>query len=232
MSTCMSDTKNSTVEQQKRAAVIVGRFNPPTIGHYAVMDTVKTFIRKNESLKLEVIPLVVVVEGKETSKDKKRNPLTAAERISFMLGSGKANGVKFLKASSAFAAFEEVRKAGFEPIAIAAGSDRADTYLTMLDTYFTTPDGEPIDHVKIELPRITNEKTERSEKLNKDAALADILKYVDSELPITMVSASLARLAVQKGEREKFAIIVGLSDKPTLAALMFDKIKAAMESSG
>jgi hypothetical protein len=35
---------------------------------------------------------------------------------------------------------------------------------------------------------------------------------------------------VKKGEREKFAIIVGLKDKPKLADLMFDKIKAAMET--
>ena len=216
----------SVGQQAKRAAVIVGRYNPPTIGHYAVIKAVKAFIMSNKELKLDAVPIVVVVEGKETSKDKQRNPLTGDERIMFMQGSGKADGVRFLKAGSAYAAFEEVRKAGYEPIAIAAGADRGANYLAMLDKYFKTSEGEPIKHRLIELPREeTNE-----EKLDKNAALNDILKYTDADIPVTMVSASLARLAVQQGEREKFAIIVGLTKKPALATLMFNKIKAAMET--
>jgi hypothetical protein len=226
----MSEEKQpqSVGQQAKRAAVIVGRFNPPTIGHYAVVNTVKKFITANPEMKLDAIPIVVVVEGKETSKDKNRNPLTADERISFMKGSGKADGVRFLKAGSAFAAFEEVRKAGYEPIAVAAGADRGSNYLEMLNKYYKAKDGSAIKHTLIELPRAGTNEGE--EKLDKDAALADILKYTDADIPVTMVSASLARLAVQRGEREKFAIIVGLTDKPDLANLMFNKIKAAMET--
>lgn len=226
----MSDTEKqkSVGQQAKRAAVIVGRFNPPTIGHYAVIKTVRKFIEDHPDLKLDVVPIVVVIEGKETSKDKLRNPLTADERISFMRGSGNADGVRFLKASSAFLAFEECRKAGYEPIAVAAGSDRGDNYLEMLNKYYKTADGSVIKHHLIELPRA--DTNESNEKVDKDAALADVLRYTDSDIPVTMVSASLARLAVQKGEREKFAIIVGLTNKPDLANIMFDKIKAAMET--
>lgn len=226
----MSDTEKqkSVGQQAKRAAVIVGRFNPPTIGHYAVVQTVKKFIEANPELKLDVVPIVVVIEGKETSKDKLRNPLTADERISFMKGSGKADGVRFLKAASAFLAFEECRKAGFEPIAVAAGSDRGGNYLEMLNKYYKAADGSDIKHSLIELPRAGTNESE--EKLDKDAALADVLRYTDADIPVTMVSASLARLAVQRDEREKFAIIVGLTDKPDLANMMFNKIKAAMET--
>lgn len=210
----------------KRAAVIVGRFQPPTIGHYAIVNMVKKFIRDNPDLDLDAVPILVVVEGKETSKDLKRNPLSADERIAFMKASGKADGVRFLKANSAYNAFEEVRKAGFEPIAIAAGSDRGQNYLEMLDKYFKTKNGGQIKHRLIELPR--NEES-TNEAIDKDAGLDDILKYTDKDIPISMVSASLARRAVQAGEREKFTIIVGLTDKPQLANKMFDKIKAAME---
>jgi hypothetical protein len=226
----MSEEKQpqSVGQQAKRAAVMVGRFNPPTIGHYAVVNTVKKFITANPELKLDTVPIVVVIEGKETSKDKNRNPLTADERISFMKGSGRADGVRFLKAGSAFAAFEEVRKAGYEPIAVAAGADRGSNYLSMLDKYYKTQDGATIKHQLIELPRAG--ANESKEKLDKEAALADILKYTDADIPVTMVSASLARLAVLHGEREKFAIIVGLTDKPDLANMMFNKIKAAMET--
>ena len=213
-------------EMMKRAAVIVGRFQPPTIGHYAIVNMVKKFIRDNPDLDLDAVPILVVVEGKETSKDLKRNPLSADERIAFMKASGKADGVRFLKANSAYNAFEEVRKAGFEPIAIAAGSDRGQNYLEMLDKYFKTKNGGQIKHRLIELPR--NEES-TNEAIDKDAGLDDILKYTDKDIPISMVSASLARRAVQAGEREKFTIIVGLTDKPQLANKMFDKIKAAME---
>ena len=120
-------------EQSKRAAVMVGRMNPPTRGHYKVMDAMKAFIRDKKKLNLEATPIVVIVAGEKTGADKSKNPLTADERKSFLESSGRANGVKFIVAPSAFAAFEEVRKAGFEPIAIAAGSDRAPGYLKMLD---------------------------------------------------------------------------------------------------
>lgn len=222
------ETKQSAGQQTRRAAVVIGRFNPPTVGHYKVLNVVKKFIRANPELELDMVPILVVIEGKETSKDKQRNPLTADERIAFMKGSGLADGVKFLKAGSAFAAFEAVRKAGFEPIAVAAGSDRGDNYLAMLNKYFKSKDGKDIKHRLIELPRGGSNSKEDA-GINKNAGLFDILKHMDKDIPVSMVSASLARLAVQQNEREKFAIIVGLENKPNIANLLFNKIKKAME---
>lgn len=213
-------------QQKKKAAVIVGRFQPPTAGHYSVFNTVKKFIKSNPDIGLEAIPIVVIVDGEKTGKDKTKNPLTANERVSFMTASGKANGIKFLVAGSAFAAFEEVRKAGFEPIAIATGSDRAGTYIEMLDKYFKTNKNEPIKHYAITVDRLSEGKKTK-EKINKTAALDDILKYMGDEIPTTMISASLARRAVELNEFEKFMVIVGLKDKPDLARKMFNKIKAA-----
>jgi hypothetical protein len=213
-------------EQKRRAAVIVGRYSPPTIGHYAIINKVKKFIRENPELKLSVVPIIVVVEGKETSKDKQRNPLTAKERVAFMTGSGKAQGCRFLIAGSAFEAFEEVRKAEYEPIAVAAGSDRGGKYLEMLDKYFKTNDHEPIDHYEIELKR--DSEASEAKGQDKQQALSDILQHMDDEIPTDMVSASLARHAVQKDELAKFSVIVGLKEKPKLASMMFDKIKAAL----
>ena len=305
----MNDVKNTEKisMQPKRAAVVVGRFNPPTIGHYKVIDTAKAFVRDNKNLRLDPVIIVVVVDGVKSSEDKNRNPLTADERVAFMTGSELANGVKFLIAPSAMAAFQEVRKAGYEPIAVAAGADRGDNYLKMLDTYFKTDDDKPIDHYLIGLDRgadavqesVSPKKNIQKilqltrnincpqkdlvhaveenpvitakildainaahdsavhitsvsqaiaqlgfntvknialkmcqhgvlEGLDNDAALDDILKYTDNEIPVTMVSASLARHAVKNDELDKFTIITGLQKKPALAKLMFNKIKAAM----
>lgn len=217
-------------EQQRRAVVVVGRFQPPTAGHYALLDQVKKYIRDNPDIKLDPIPIVVVVDGKKTGKDKTKNPLSANERISFMTGSGKANGVKFLSAPSAFEAFEAVRKAGFEPIVVAAGSDRAEKYKELLNKYFKDKSGNPIVHAALSLGRDADSAVEVSNAIDKKAALDDILQYMGDEIPANMVSASLARHAVLSNEPEKFALIVGLANKPQMAQLLFNKIKASMES--
>lgn len=219
----MENIFEATVGEQKtRAAVMVGRMNPPTAGHYKVIDAMKAFIRKNPDLKLSATPIVVIVDGEKTSQDKKQNPLTAEERTKFMSSSGKANGVIFITAPSAFAAFESVREAGYEPIAIAAGSDRIDKYVDLLDKYFTKPDGSKIKHEAIGLKR--EEKSNGGGKLKK---ALDALKS-GSELDTSEVSGTMARRAVELGYEEEFAQIVGLGNKPKLAKLMFDKVKASM----
>jgi nicotinamide mononucleotide adenylyltransferase len=69
--------ETSVPEQPQRAAVAVGRFNPPTLGHYKVIKLMKKFIVNNPNLGLDQLPIVVVIDGEETGKDLQRNPLTA-----------------------------------------------------------------------------------------------------------------------------------------------------------
>lgn len=206
-------------EQSKKAIVAVGRFQPATRGHLTVIDLMKAFARKNKG----VTPIVVVVAGKETSKDKAKNPLSAEDRIKFMEASGKANGVKFITAGSAFMAFEEVRKAGYEPYAIAAGSDRGSKYLEMLDKYFTDKDGGKLKHV------IMPGLEERSDPEDDGTPSEEILKMAEDgeDIPVHLISGSMARMAVEKGMKKAFAKIVGLDQK--LADMMFAKIKKVQE---
>ena len=105
--------------------MVIGRFNPPTKGHYAVINTVKKFIRENKNLGLEAGPVVVIVGGSKSDADKQRNPLSVEERELFMKASGYTNGCTFLSAKNAFEAFGLLRDKGFEPIAVAAGTDRS-----------------------------------------------------------------------------------------------------------
>jgi hypothetical protein len=211
--------------QSKRAAVMVGRLNPPTAGHYKVLDAMKTFIRTNKDLHLAV-PVLVIVAGEKTSQDKSKNPLTAEERVKFIEASGRANGVIVLTAPSGFAAFEAVRRAGYEPIAVAAGSDRADGYLEMLDKYFTEPSGGKIKHVKVTGLDRADPDDQKEKEGAMNSALQDLKK--GGELDVAEVSGSMARRAVELGYEDEFAEIVGLSHKPKLAKLMFDKVKASL----
>ena len=214
--------------QKVRAAVMVARLQPPTIGHYKVIDAMKAYIRENPNLNLHV-PVVVIVDGEKTSKDKVKNPLTAEERVKFIQASGRANGVQILIAKSGFAAFEETRKNGYEPIAIAAGSDRAEKYLDLLDKYFVNADGEQMKHVKVDgLDREGADNGERKNNLTAMQKALDELKK-GGILDVAEVSGSMARRAVEMGYAEEFAQIVGLENKPRLAQLMFNKIKSSLE---
>jgi len=215
---------DTTKMQSKNAAVMIGRMSPPTLGHYRVINAMKKFIRENPEFALEATPIVVIIDGKETGKDKQKNPLSAKDRIEFMMASGKANGVKFMIADSAYNAWEQVRKAGYEPIAIAAGSDRIDKYIDMLNTYFKDPEGKEIKRVKV--PGLARDQDSSDSK-----AATDNLKDVQAggELDIAEVSGTMARTAVQMGYEEAFSKIVGLEHKPKLAKIMFNKIKKSLE---
>lgn len=202
--------------QEKRAVVMVARCNPPTIGHYKVIDQMKKFIRVHPELNLEAMPVVVIVDGEKSGQDKTRNPLSGEDRIKFMKASGNANGVKFLLAKTGYEAFEQVRKAGLEPIVIAAGSDRADDYKKLLDKYFKTKTGRDIEHLKLKVDR--EEEDDVKSTLNR----------IDQEVDATKVSGTLARLAVENGYEDVFAKIVGMENNPDLARKMFNKIKKAM----
>lgn len=207
-------------EQPKKAVVMVGRMNPPTAGHYKVIDLMKKFERTNKG----VTPIVVVVAGDKSSKDLKKNPLSGEDRIKFMKASGKANGVKFILSNSAFAAFEEVRKAGYEPYAIAAGSDRGSKYLEMLDKYFTAEDGSKLKHV------IMPGLQEREDPDDEGVPSEEVLELAEKgeEIPIHLISGSMARLAVKMGLKNAFAKILGVDRK--LADMIFKKVQAALNA--
>lgn len=214
----------------KKVAVVIGRFNPPTMGHYTVINAVKKFIKSNPKLGLEVTPVVVVIGGSKSDLDLARNPLSVDERILFMTSSGQANGVIFMSAKNAFEAFANIRAKDMEPIAIAAGSDRLPDYLKILDKHFTD-EGSPIKHHGIRLERDAD--AVETKKEDKDTALNRALKELKNKgnIDVDMVSGSLARRAVELDYKEEFAKIVGLESKPVLAQKMFNKIKAALGSS-
>lgn len=197
--------------KMKPAVVMIGRFNPPTAGHYFVMDAMKKYIRENDlGVKSAV---VVIVDGEETGKDKSRNPLTAHERQMFITASGKANGIKILTAKNGFDAFTACRAAGYEPIAIAAGSDRADHYLDLLDKYFNKDsNGQKITHEKVP-------------GLDRDMQT----KVPDGEIDVKAISGSMARHAAEHGYEEEFIKIVGLEKSPALGKKLYNKVKAAIK---
>lgn len=228
----------------KKVVVVIGRFNPPTLGHYKVIEQAITFIKKHPELKLEALPVVMVIGNDEkhdalikkisAAADKskvakdieelKRNPLKVADRIKFMQSSGHANAAKIMAAPDAFKALEQLRSANMEPIAIVAGSDRVQKYVDLLDKYFLDANGNKIKHFAVDVKRDASASlTKVGDKTASTADTLDRLKQ-DKNLPTDLVSGSVARAAVSAGYEEEFANIVGMAKKPALAKQMFDKI--------
>lgn len=195
--------------QDKKAVVVIGRFQPPSRGHGKAINAARSVYR-NDALDSIV---VVVIEGTHTSKDKERNPLSGAQRIRYLEASTYGKGVKYIIATNAYEALVKVRQAGYEPISVVGGvirgddgeviEDRATNYKNMLDKYFKTPEGDVIEHSAIQLER--------------DPSANDI----------TGVSGSVARVAVKMGYFDEFEKMVSLDD-PTLVRKMYDDIAKSM----
>jgi len=217
---------------KKRAAVIIGRFNPPTKGHYELINEVKKFIKNNPNLKLEAMPVVVVIGNDKKRKDADdllKNPLTVHDRVVFMQSSGHANGVKFITATNAFEALGKCRSEGLEPIAIAAGTDRIDDYIRILDQYFKDANDKPIKHEKIHLAR--DEGAIETKKAAKADNIDDQLSSIrgGEEVTTDIVSGSLARRAAELGYFDEFAKITGLDHNKKLATLLYNKVKKVLD---
>jgi hypothetical protein len=216
----------------KRVAVVIGRFNPPTLGHYAIFNKVKSVLRANSKFDLDVIPVVIVIGGSKSDADKSRNPLSVDDRIMFMQASGHADGITFMSAKNAYAALANLRNSDLEPIAIAAGSDRIADYKRILDDNFKDPKGEKIRHHTITLQRDEDSGVELNAQDKNDAldTLLDELKKT-GKIDIDLISGSLARRAVELNRLEEFSIITGLKSKPVLAKKMFGKIQTSLRGS-
>lgn len=202
----------------QRAVVIIGRFQPPTIGHYKIINLAKKYIRENSHLDLFTKPVIVIVDGKKSGLNKKENPLNVEDRIYYMKHSGRANGVEFLHAPNAFAAFNEVRKAGYEPIVVGAGSDRVQGYLDLLDDKFVDAKGKKQKHYSLSGLDTRHELKPTEDSLEK---LKD-----ETKIDVSSVSGSLARRAVELGYFEEFVKITGLDKNPPAAKKMFNAIKS------
>lgn len=198
----------------KPSVIVIGRYQPPHLGHYAIFDMAKDYISKNGEV--FEYPIIVVIDGEKSGKDKSKNPLSAEERVNIMHGSGHASDVRYLIAKDVMEAIEKLKDAGYDPVAVATGSDRGDSYVKLLNKYYET-DNERESLV-----------LKRSELDVKPATIDDILANFDKDTPVEFISGSLVRATVKAGEFDKFAIMTGLNDNPKLAKSSFDKMKSSM----
>jgi hypothetical protein len=199
--------------------VMFGRFQPPTIAHYALFERAKKATRgpKGKELNLDVTPVVAVIHGEKSGQDKNRNPLSPEDRIKFMQASGKADGINFVHANDVMAALNKLREQGKEPLVVMTGSDRGRTYVDLMNKYLKTDDEQPIKHYMINVGR--------DEDSDDSGGSDEILNNMTDEIPLELVSGTLARTAARKDMHDKFKVITGLPDN--VAKIMAKKIKDA-----
>jgi len=205
---------------KKPTVVLIGRFSPPTSAHYELAHKAQAFAREEDNAKKEYSPLpfIIVVDGKETRRDKIRNPLTAQQSVQFLQASGKCNGCKIIVADNAIDGFNKVRKMGYEPTALAVGSDRAPGYIKLLNNQ------EPsVKHIVI--PGISDREDNSLSAMN--TILARMRK--DQDIDMDEISSSLAKHAAEEGYFPEFAKIVGLEDKLGLAKKLYNIVQHSLQ---
>ena len=108
-----------------KAVYAVGRFQPPTVGHAAMVDILKS---------LPGDAFVFVSSSQGTGKEKLKNPLTSTEKVAF-LQKMFPKGVTFVdtakcdpRCGGPLAAYSYLLEKGYKDITLVAGSDRASEF--------------------------------------------------------------------------------------------------------
>jgi nicotinamide mononucleotide adenylyltransferase len=103
----------------------VGRFNPPTRGH-------DVLVRKlvEEATRLNASPMMFIVDGAKSGKDKNKNPLTGQQREYFI--KKLFPGIQVEIIPSAYHAIEALNERELTPVGWIAGSDRAAKYRKLI----------------------------------------------------------------------------------------------------
>ena len=101
---------------------MIGRFQPFSRGHLRLISAAK---KEFESGKYDYI-ILMIIAGKETSKDLKRNPLTGQERKKYMSTVKELNGVKIIIAENVTNGLNALKKRDISIKAIIGGTATAD----------------------------------------------------------------------------------------------------------
>jgi len=113
---------------EKHAVLAFGRFNPPTIGHGAVVDKVKKIAQQNNASHHVVL---------SHTQDKAKNPLSAAQKLKH--AKRMFPGTNFSTSNSEAPNFltqaQKLHQSGVTHLHMVAGSDRIPEYKKILKKY-------------------------------------------------------------------------------------------------
>lgn len=104
-----------------KAVFTYGRFNPPTIGHKAMIENLLKYARKKRAT-----PVIVITH----TQNKKKNPLTVDEKVKYMTKMFPTVRIMHTTKEEPTPAFITKRliKNGFDEIFMMVGSDRVKAF--------------------------------------------------------------------------------------------------------
>jgi hypothetical protein len=117
-----------------KAVMTFGRLNPPTSGHQLLLDKVLSTAKK-----IDARPFLFVSH----TQDKKKNPLSFAEKIKFIsLGYPKISPfiVKDESIKTPFQALQHLANQGYKEIVVIVGEDRVQSFRAMILPYLNIAD--------------------------------------------------------------------------------------------
>lgn len=102
-------------DRSKEVSIFLGRMQPIHIGHQAIIKTMKN-------------PIILLVKGKASSKDKKRNPFDAKYQTKLIKRIDSKAVIMEVSTGYIPEIAADLRKKGMELVAVHAGSDRLNDY--------------------------------------------------------------------------------------------------------
>lgn len=178
--------------------IAFGRFNPPTIGHQQLMDVAAQSAQADGGDYL-IYP--------SRSQDKKKNPLDADTKVSYMRKMFPAHSERIVNDTNSKTIFDVLKKAhndGYTNVRIVGGSDRVKEFDKLANSY----NGQLYQFDKVE--------TVSAGERDPDA------KGVEG------MSASRMRLAAAEGDFRKFREGLPPDMKRKDALELFDTVRASM----
>lgn len=189
------------VDDNKHAAFAFGRMNPPTIGHKQLLDTVAKSAKGGDYFIFA-----------SQSQDPKKNPLDWMTKLKFltaMFPEHSKHIVANRELNTIMKVAEWLYNQGYKSLTFVAGSDRLDNFKKLLTDY-------------------NGLEGKTSYYKFKNINFVSSGAREDGAEGVSGVSASLARSAAAKGDREAFAQATGAGK---LTDQLYDAVRAGMNVS-
>jgi hypothetical protein len=194
------------VETEKVITIVLGRFNPPTIGHKKVFDTAKQVASGGE---LRIYP--------SRQQNNTTDPLNPPQKIKYMRKMFPEFKKKIVNDSSLTTIFEVLRNIyedGFKKVNIIVGADRVSEFERLANKHNNTEkDIYKFTEIKVVSagnrdPDSTDDITNMSSAKLRKAAVSDDFAEFRAGIPRTMPQREVENLfhAVQRGLESKGAV--------------------------
>ena len=170
-------------DDQSTAVFAFGRFNPPTIGHEKLINTLRTVAQKNDAKPY------LFLSHKQNSKT---DPLSYQEKVNYIKSTGQFGDIEIGDESvnTIVQALQKLMNEGRTRVIMIAGSDRVNSFKQFLNQY--------------------NKQTDKKGNLVFDFDLVDVVSSGERDPDdegVTGASASKAREAAMNGDFDTFSKI-------------------------